>query len=89
MKVAIRPQRPLERGRRLFLGDRSSILQFIYTTHETMRTKWGYGTPVTLKLLYRVQQARSPAKRAAKIAEMVAMLTRGDTLHPRKAKRSC
>jgi uncharacterized protein YdeI (YjbR/CyaY-like superfamily) len=39
-------------------------------------------------ILYRVQQARTPEKRAAKIAEMVAMLSRGDTLHPRKAKRS-
>jgi uncharacterized protein YdeI (YjbR/CyaY-like superfamily) len=39
-------------------------------------------------ILYRVQQAKTPHKRAAKIAEMVAMLSRGDTLHPRKAKRS-
>jgi uncharacterized protein YdeI (YjbR/CyaY-like superfamily) len=39
-------------------------------------------------ILYRVQQARAPEKRAAKIAEMVAMLSRGDTIHPRKAKRS-
>jgi len=39
-------------------------------------------------ILYRVQQARTPDRRAAKIAEMVAMLSRGDTLHPRKAKRS-
>lgn len=39
-------------------------------------------------ILYRVQQARTPPKRAAKITEMVAMLGRGDTLHPRKAKRS-
>jgi uncharacterized protein YdeI (YjbR/CyaY-like superfamily) len=39
-------------------------------------------------ILYRVQQAKTPEKRAAKIAEMVAMLSRGDTLHPRKAKRS-
>ncbi len=39
-------------------------------------------------ILYRVQQARTPQKRAAKIAEMVAMLSRGDTIHPRKAKRS-
>lgn len=39
-------------------------------------------------ILYRVQQARTPEKRAAKIAEMVAMLSRGDTIHPRKAKRS-
>ena len=37
-------------------------------------------------ILYRVQQAKTPEKRAAKIAEMVAMLSRGDTIHPRKAK---
>jgi len=39
-------------------------------------------------ILYRVQQAKTPEKRAAKIAEMVAMLSRGHTIHPRKAKRS-
>jgi len=39
-------------------------------------------------ILYRVQRARTPGTRAAKIAELVAMLARGDTLHPRKAKRS-
>jgi uncharacterized protein YdeI (YjbR/CyaY-like superfamily) len=39
-------------------------------------------------ILYRVQQAKTPEKRAAKIAEMVAMLSRGETIHPRKAKRS-
>ncbi|MGZ3275602.1 MAG: YdeI/OmpD-associated family protein [Caulobacteraceae bacterium] len=39
-------------------------------------------------ILYRVQQAKTPEKRAAKIAEMVAMLKRGDTIHPRKAKRA-
>lgn len=39
-------------------------------------------------ILYRVQQAKSPEKRAAKIAEMVAMLSRGDTIHRRKAKHS-
>ena len=39
-------------------------------------------------ILYRVQQAKTPEKRAAKIAEMVGMLSRGDTIHPRKAKRS-
>jgi uncharacterized protein YdeI (YjbR/CyaY-like superfamily) len=39
-------------------------------------------------VLYRVQQAKTPQKRAVKIAEMVAMLSRGDTIHPRKAKRS-
>ena len=39
-------------------------------------------------ILYRVQQAKTPDKRAAKIAEMVSMLSRGDTIHPRRAKRS-
>jgi uncharacterized protein YdeI (YjbR/CyaY-like superfamily) len=39
-------------------------------------------------ILYRVQQAKTPEKRSAKIAEMVAMLSRGDTIHPRKTKRS-
>ena len=39
-------------------------------------------------ILYRVQQAKTPEKRAAKIAELVAMLRRGDTLHPLKAKRA-
>jgi uncharacterized protein YdeI (YjbR/CyaY-like superfamily) len=39
-------------------------------------------------ILYRVHQARTPQKRAAKIAELAAMLGRGDTLHPRRAKRS-
>jgi uncharacterized protein YdeI (YjbR/CyaY-like superfamily) len=39
-------------------------------------------------ILYRVQQAKTPEKRAAKIAEIVSMLSRGDTIHPRRAKRS-
>ena len=39
-------------------------------------------------ILYRVQQAKTPEKRAAKIAEMVSMLSRGDTIHPRRPKRS-
>ncbi|MGA0600866.1 YdeI/OmpD-associated family protein [Caulobacter sp. KR2-114] len=38
-------------------------------------------------ILYRVQQARTPERRSAKIAELVAMLARGDTIHPRRAKR--
>ena len=38
-------------------------------------------------VLYRVQQAKTPEKRAAKIAEMVAMLGRGETVHPRRVKR--
>ena len=39
-------------------------------------------------ILYRVQQTKTPEKRAAKIIELVTMLSRGDTIHPRKAKRS-
>ena len=39
-------------------------------------------------ILYRVQQAKTPEKRAAKIAELVNMLSRGETIHPRRAKRS-
>ena len=38
-------------------------------------------------VLYRVGQARSPEKRAAKIAELVAMLGRGETIHPRRTRR--
>lgn len=38
-------------------------------------------------ILFRIQQAATPAKRADKIAEMVAMLSRGETIHPRKQKR--
>jgi uncharacterized protein YdeI (YjbR/CyaY-like superfamily) len=38
-------------------------------------------------VLYRVQQAKTPEKRAAKIADLVAMLRRDQTLHPRRAKR--
>jgi uncharacterized protein YdeI (YjbR/CyaY-like superfamily) len=34
-------------------------------------------------VLYRVQQAKTPEKRVAKIAELVAMLGRGETFHPR------
>jgi uncharacterized protein YdeI (YjbR/CyaY-like superfamily) len=39
-------------------------------------------------ILYRVQRARTPEKRAARIAEMTAMLSRGDTIHPRRARRA-
>jgi uncharacterized protein YdeI (YjbR/CyaY-like superfamily) len=35
-------------------------------------------------ILYRIQQAKTPEKRAAKIAEMVRMLRKGDTIHPRR-----
>ena len=38
-------------------------------------------------ILFRIQQASLPAKRAGKIAELVAMLSRGETIHPRKEKR--
>lgn len=38
-------------------------------------------------VLYRVQQARTPEKRAAKIAELVAMLCLGETIHPRRPQR--
>jgi uncharacterized protein YdeI (YjbR/CyaY-like superfamily) len=38
-------------------------------------------------VLYRVQQAGTAAKRAAKIAQMVAMLWRGETVHERRGKR--
>jgi uncharacterized protein YdeI (YjbR/CyaY-like superfamily) len=35
-------------------------------------------------VLYRVQQAKTPEKRAAKIAELVAKLARGETFHPQR-----
>ena len=35
-------------------------------------------------VLYRVHQAKTPEKRAAKIAQMVEMLARGETIHPRR-----
>lgn len=38
-------------------------------------------------VLYRVQTA-APAKRAAKIANLVAMLARGETIHPRRVGKS-
>ncbi|MGH7074434.1 MAG: YdeI/OmpD-associated family protein [Stellaceae bacterium] len=37
-------------------------------------------------VLYRVHQAKTPEKRAAKIAEMVAKLARGETFHPRRRR---
>jgi uncharacterized protein YdeI (YjbR/CyaY-like superfamily) len=39
-------------------------------------------------VIYRVHQAKTPGKRAAKIAELVAMLSRGQTIHPRRTKRA-
>jgi uncharacterized protein YdeI (YjbR/CyaY-like superfamily) len=38
-------------------------------------------------VLYRVHQAKTPEKRAAKIAELVAKLARGETFHPRRGSR--
>jgi len=38
-------------------------------------------------VLYRVQQARTPEKRTAKVAELVAMLSRGESIHPRRSRR--
>lgn len=38
-------------------------------------------------VLYRVQQAKTPEKRTAKVAELVAMLSRGETIHPRRSQR--
>ena len=38
-------------------------------------------------ILYRVHQAKTSEKRAAKIAELVAMLLRGETIHPRRTPR--
>lgn len=38
-------------------------------------------------VLYRVHQAKTPERRAAKIAELVAKLARGETFHPRRARR--
>jgi uncharacterized protein YdeI (YjbR/CyaY-like superfamily) len=37
-------------------------------------------------VLYRVHQTKTPEKRAAKIAEMVAKLARGETFHPRRGR---
>ena len=38
-------------------------------------------------VLFRIQQATTPAKRADKVTDFVAMLNRGETFHPRKQKR--
>ena len=37
-------------------------------------------------IIYRVHQAKTAEKRAAKIAELLAMLRRGETIHPRRGK---
>jgi uncharacterized protein YdeI (YjbR/CyaY-like superfamily) len=39
-------------------------------------------------IVYRVHQARTPEKRAAKIAELVAMLSRNEVFHSRRNRRS-
>jgi uncharacterized protein YdeI (YjbR/CyaY-like superfamily) len=39
-------------------------------------------------VIYRVQQARTPEKRAAKIAQLVEILARGETIHPRRKTRN-
>jgi len=39
-------------------------------------------------VLYRVHQAKTPERRAAKITELVTMLARGETIHPRRARRA-
>lgn len=38
-------------------------------------------------VLYRAHQARRPESRAAKVAELVAKLARGETFHPRRTRR--
>lgn len=38
-------------------------------------------------VLYRVQQAKGPEKRAAKIAELVARLASGEAFHPTRKRR--
>jgi len=37
-------------------------------------------------IMYRVHQAKTAEKRAAKIAELLDMLRRGETIHPRRAR---
>lgn len=38
-------------------------------------------------ILYRVHEAKKPETRARRIAQYVAMLSRGETIHPRRAKQ--
>jgi len=38
-------------------------------------------------VLYRIETARRPETRARKVGELVAMLARGDTIHPQKRTR--
>ena len=37
-------------------------------------------------IIYRVHQAKTEEKRAAKIAELLAMLRRGETIHPQRIR---
>ena len=39
-------------------------------------------------VMYRVHQARTLERRAAKISELVTMLARGETIHPRRTRRT-
>ena len=39
-------------------------------------------------VLYRVHKASTPERRAAKISELVTMLARGETIHPRRTRRA-
>lgn len=39
-------------------------------------------------IAFRIHQAKTPEKRAAKIAELVAMLSRGEAFHSRRTRRS-
>jgi uncharacterized protein YdeI (YjbR/CyaY-like superfamily) len=39
-------------------------------------------------IIYRVNQAKTAEKRAGKIADLVGMLNRGETIHPRRTKRT-
>jgi uncharacterized protein YdeI (YjbR/CyaY-like superfamily) len=39
-------------------------------------------------IIYRVHQAKTAEKREAKIAELMAMLRRGETIHPRRVARN-
>ena len=39
-------------------------------------------------VLYRIETAKLPATRARRVEQLVAMLARGETIHPQKAQRS-
>jgi uncharacterized protein YdeI (YjbR/CyaY-like superfamily) len=38
-------------------------------------------------IIYRVHRAKTEEKRATKIAELLAMLRRGEAIHPRRIRR--